>query len=264
MSKIPCDIIKDLLPLYEDHICSEQSKDAIEEHLIECESCREYLEAMQADLPSIDVPSTTDHSNEEAEFLRRISHKLTFQKGILCGILLNIFLILSVFSENHDIHEYLKKLPIFDMRLKTESIQVDELYQLDNGDLYCTIKTEKPFTIISHSSIESSEYDFWESYDDGWNTISLRRSLWNEIFHPDNTYTELSFVVSLREIIENEVGNPSIHESNAFYYEGKGDERLLIWKEGQKLESAPYTIEEKVEKEKIPQSDDEDPIFILY
>ena len=42
MSKTDCDIIKDLLPLYEDNICSEKSKDLIEEHLIECEDCREY------------------------------------------------------------------------------------------------------------------------------------------------------------------------------------------------------------------------------
>ena len=60
MSKTDCDIIKDLLPLYEDNICSEKSKDLIEEHLIECEDCREYLESLHGELPIISSqPSCT-------------------------------------------------------------------------------------------------------------------------------------------------------------------------------------------------------------
>ena len=36
MAKIPCEIIRDLLPLYQDDICSEKSRNAIEEHIKEC------------------------------------------------------------------------------------------------------------------------------------------------------------------------------------------------------------------------------------
>lgn len=36
-----CEIIQDLLPLYQDDVCSESSRKAVEEHLIECEKCRE-------------------------------------------------------------------------------------------------------------------------------------------------------------------------------------------------------------------------------
>ncbi len=38
--KISCEIIKDLLPLYEDGVCSEESRKVIEEHLEKCEECR--------------------------------------------------------------------------------------------------------------------------------------------------------------------------------------------------------------------------------
>ena len=47
MAKIPCEIIRDLLPLYQDDICSEKSRNAIEEHIKECESCRTYLKKME-------------------------------------------------------------------------------------------------------------------------------------------------------------------------------------------------------------------------
>ena len=47
MSKKQCDIIKDLLPSYVDGICSEASKLWIEEHLAECEMCRQTMEMLK-------------------------------------------------------------------------------------------------------------------------------------------------------------------------------------------------------------------------
>ena len=45
--KYPCDIIQDLLPLYQDDICSESSKSVIEEHLVECPSCKDMLKKLK-------------------------------------------------------------------------------------------------------------------------------------------------------------------------------------------------------------------------
>lgn len=43
-----CNIIKDLLPLYIDECCSKESADVVEEHLNECEECKEIFEGMGA------------------------------------------------------------------------------------------------------------------------------------------------------------------------------------------------------------------------
>lgn len=45
--KFNCSIVDDLLPLYVEDICSEDSKTALEEHLQECASCREKLARMK-------------------------------------------------------------------------------------------------------------------------------------------------------------------------------------------------------------------------
>lgn len=45
--KLDCEIIKDLLPLYADNVCSGKSKAAVEEHLKECAACGEELKAMK-------------------------------------------------------------------------------------------------------------------------------------------------------------------------------------------------------------------------
>lgn len=47
--KYNCGIIDDLLPLYLDGACSEESKAAIESHLMSCDMCRDKLARMKAD-----------------------------------------------------------------------------------------------------------------------------------------------------------------------------------------------------------------------
>ena len=55
--KTQCEIIQDLLPLYADEVCSESSRDLVEEHLQECPACRNLLgqlreTELEADLSS--------------------------------------------------------------------------------------------------------------------------------------------------------------------------------------------------------------------
>ena len=60
MSKISCDIIKDILPLYYDNVCSYDSKKMVEEHLAECNSCKSELDKIQTD---IKIPKETIEKN---------------------------------------------------------------------------------------------------------------------------------------------------------------------------------------------------------
>ena len=47
MSRISCNVTKDLLPSYLDEICSEESRELVEEHLLECPSCRRFMAELQ-------------------------------------------------------------------------------------------------------------------------------------------------------------------------------------------------------------------------
>ena len=42
-----CDMIKDLLPLYADDVCSDESRKAVEEHIKECAECKGELEKLR-------------------------------------------------------------------------------------------------------------------------------------------------------------------------------------------------------------------------
>ena len=50
MEQTKCDIVMDLLPLYVDGVCSEESKKIVEEHLKHCEECKQFLENMQTEV----------------------------------------------------------------------------------------------------------------------------------------------------------------------------------------------------------------------
>lgn len=45
--KLPCEIVQDLLPLYEDDLCSQATREAVEQHLKECTTCGQQHTAVQ-------------------------------------------------------------------------------------------------------------------------------------------------------------------------------------------------------------------------
>lgn len=59
--KLTCDIAQDLLPLYEDGVCSAGSRTAVEEHLKECRSCQNYRSN------AVYIPETEVEIKVEAE-----------------------------------------------------------------------------------------------------------------------------------------------------------------------------------------------------
>jgi hypothetical protein len=96
--KISCDIIKDLLPLYHDNVCSTDSRKLIEEHLENCEECKAELKKYDTEIKGV-------NNMEEAKLLGKIAKKwkndkkTAFLKGtalvsiigcILCAIAYNV------------------------------------------------------------------------------------------------------------------------------------------------------------------------------
>lgn len=48
MTKYPCELIQDLLPLYHDNVCAPKTAQAVEEHLQGCEACQEVYHAFDS------------------------------------------------------------------------------------------------------------------------------------------------------------------------------------------------------------------------
>lgn len=56
-----CDVIKDLIPLYIDECCSEESKIIVEEHIKSCDTCKKLLEDMTSPADIVTVSQAPKH-----------------------------------------------------------------------------------------------------------------------------------------------------------------------------------------------------------
>lgn len=100
---ISCEVIKDLLPLYHDGVCSKESKTMVEEHLSGCENCKAELKAMDVVLPVANI----ERNLHEAEAVKNLSKrwKKGMWKSVLKGVLFTLigvgilFLILYTFMD---------------------------------------------------------------------------------------------------------------------------------------------------------------------
>ncbi|MEG1993978.1 MAG: zf-HC2 domain-containing protein [Oscillospiraceae bacterium] len=61
---ISCKIIEDLLPLYVDGVCSEESKRLVEEHIRTCPTCKKEFQNMVSEIETQQVPQCVDDENK--------------------------------------------------------------------------------------------------------------------------------------------------------------------------------------------------------
>lgn len=268
MKKISCDVIKDLLPLYKDDVCSEKSKDLIEEHLSECEDCREYLDALNSELPPVTLAQDkagAKNANESGssasdgiETLRRISRQINWLKVVVVlSAAITVFVVSTALSL---VKEYNPELYLFDRRVAAEDIKMTELYRLENGDFYFTLESEYPCSPIWYGArIDSPDSEYSESYDNGESCISLEKvSKLEHLFLSRLDSRKYSFVVPAAETVEQEQLFPddsdfwdfpaAVHKNALIYYQGKHNKKFTIWEEGQEVVQAPAAVEKRVQE----------------
>lgn len=98
--KITCDIIGDLLPLYLDEACSEESKKEVEEHLRNCKKCAEDMRLMQSELKANSPEVQEEKIIKAAEKSWKKGKNKAFFKGCLI-ILLCVAVIIGGYVSYH-------------------------------------------------------------------------------------------------------------------------------------------------------------------
>ncbi len=75
MQKVTCDVIKDLMPLYVDDVLSNDSKKLVEEHIAECDKCRELYKKIKEDITCL-----SDKTNHDKEVIQKIRSSIRRNK----------------------------------------------------------------------------------------------------------------------------------------------------------------------------------------
>lgn len=72
--KTNCELIKDLLPVYADGLCSEESRKIVAEHIMTCDSCRRELEMMKTDF------KIKEQTESDIKAIKKIKKKIRIGK----------------------------------------------------------------------------------------------------------------------------------------------------------------------------------------
>ena len=84
---LSCEIVRDLLPLYCDNACSEESRQAVEGHLQGCAGCREELRLMEGEIKGQSACPEEKKLAEAAARVWKRGKKLAFLRGGLLALL---------------------------------------------------------------------------------------------------------------------------------------------------------------------------------
>ena len=156
--KISCDVIRDLLPLYVEDMLSNDSKNIVDEHIEQCESCRDELKKLSGDeVHSCAVNQIENKSIYDS--LNKIRKRISFKIQITVLISVIFTSIVAVFAwdyyDNHRIY-----MPYKEAKIKwvKDSMITSEKYR----DVDRVISTDGKALIIvlnrTHRTSNDSSY----------------------------------------------------------------------------------------------------------
>lgn len=73
-----CDVVRDLLPLYQDGAASKKSREVVDEHLAQCADCRDFAQKLPHDLAAAAAPEQV-----ETRFYQKVAQRLRRRKALI-------------------------------------------------------------------------------------------------------------------------------------------------------------------------------------
>lgn len=142
---LPCEVIRDLLPLYRDGVCGETSRHFVSGHLQNCSACRQELAGLEAALAQ---PAPSD----EAAPLKAVAKALEKKrKKVLWRSILAAVLIVAV-----SLGGYALLWQLF-LPVPSEELSIVECAQLSDGRLVFRFESEDPRR-VTHVLYNKDEY----------------------------------------------------------------------------------------------------------
>lgn len=181
-----CGIIDDLLPLYVDGACSDESKDAIEAHLASCKACREKLERMQTET----VVSETVKSSGEitvAKYAKKVrKHRIKLAVGAVAISVIAACVLSLVFLTIKDMHDQANPV-IHEVETGTYNLTSNDLEVAvaDVDDYIFFTNNEKIEVSVDKDTTYSGEVLLWNA-DDPNNPVTI---LYGRITPEESSFT---------------------------------------------------------------------------
>lgn len=239
----PCGMIKDLMPLYIDGVCGVESKNAVKEHLSECDSCRKYYEQMKETNGYDDGGNHDSEDKNMADSLKKVKAKINRKiRNIVIGAVsvtlvftVGFQVLFNVPIQSVDKDKVKVTAEVYPFSELPHSITSDDdsvevsFGEEDNSDVYRVeipgtgdadvsvsenvMKREEFVTVITTSSDYFLKNIIWEIKDDTIYISSFRTTLLN---NKAKSYQKTMTTIEFQEI------------NKIVYQDGKTE--AVLWK----------------------------------
>ena len=221
--KLPCELIRDLLPLYHDGVCSEVSRKNVEEHLSGCEECRKLMNALDGEVEWKQEDGAKALASVSRQWKQGLKRALLKGVGVTAAafaLLLGGFLALTQWKW---------------LTVDTVQMDVAEIYQLEDGRIL--YKLDVP------EGVWSRNFEFTHC-DDGTTYLTPKRSLietgqqqgWESLL-------DQYLMIDYAEQTAWAASNGGVPETRYCVGTPGDPDALLVWEEGMVLEPAPAELE---------------------
>ena len=209
-----CEIVEDLLPLYADEVCTEESRKLVAEHIAHCSECRAELEKMGK---HINVKAETD-----VNVMKRIRKRMRIEKITVGIISLAVVLGIGIFASLYMINT-LGPMDVLQMSIGEDvRAEVDE-----NGDLTLILKdyaaTEDylmPILSDENGKHMGIDKDFDASKKEGFGVSLMQRKI--NSFAAFETYDGMDRKIDVFNVNEAEI-------DRFFIYDEKNNKEYTLW-----------------------------------
>ena len=181
MNEINCEVIKDLLPIYADAICSDTTKLLVSQHLEHCSDCRRVYEQITRDIP-IDSPQ------QEPSIISILSRR--WKRGMKRAFLIGFLSLLLVVTGAYAFLNYSFRHPA---PVNESVITVSNLCTLENGNIFFTLEVPDQVFVLynnwvvrdhtAYITMDYFKYNIFNQripkYDFGKNTLAKSNWMFN-------------------------------------------------------------------------------------
>lgn len=221
--KISCEIIKDLLPLYYDDVCSKETRALVEEHILECVTCKEELSKISKEFDYSQVKPDDSKPIKAIAAAWKKGKAKAFVKGtvialVVCVLLLGGFLGLT----------QRRIIPV-----SSELFEVSDVCQLSDGRIvyHLYVNDDRDLHFIKFTTNTDGSY-----YHTPYRAIiEGKRSMENGLY---NDYHMID--VAENNAYQQAYGD-GIEITSCFI--GSEDDSILIWEKGMELPPASEELE---------------------
>lgn len=147
---LKCGVVRDLIPLYIDKVCTEESKEKVEKHMEKCEGCKKYYEKMEETSGFYEVKDYDFEEEKMKESLKKVKSKINkkIRNTIVCAVSATVFVTAGFWVlfnvpikkvDKNDVKISAEVYPFseFSHSLKTDDASVEiSLGEDDKSDVY--------------------------------------------------------------------------------------------------------------------------------